>query len=115
MGRQLSNLLARRWLGAQPGDWQTLGLLIRANTGSGPQTKNTIDLASVVSFIAESFLHLLDRLPLRCEAELIRSLCFFSRDALPRIRCRFGGNSTLAVCSECLIPVRRPYPTILLH
>jgi len=70
MGRQLSNLLARPLAGRPPGDWQTLCLLIRANTGSGPQTKDTIDLASVVTFIAESFLHLLDRLPLRCESRI---------------------------------------------
>src|SRR5579864_1777164 len=38
-------------------DWQILSLLIRANTGSGPQTEHAIDLPVVVSFVQQSLLH----------------------------------------------------------
>jgi hypothetical protein len=65
----VASLLATHWsdseftsrLGIElPGDWQILSLLIRANTGSGTQTQDAIDLASVVSFVAQSFLHPFD-------------------------------------------------------
>jgi hypothetical protein len=41
-------------------DWKILGRLIRANTGSGPQTNDPIDLAAVVSVVSQSFLQFPD-------------------------------------------------------
>jgi hypothetical protein len=45
-------------------DWQIFSLLIRANTGSGPKTEHPIDFASIVTFILQSLLHLLDIAPM---------------------------------------------------
>jgi len=44
-------------------DGQILSLLIRANTGSGPKTEHAINLPAVMSFIPQSFLHLVDSGP----------------------------------------------------
>ena len=41
-------------------DGQILSLLIRANTGSGPQTEHAINLPAVMSFITQSFLQFVD-------------------------------------------------------
>lgn len=45
-------------------DRQILSLLIRANTGSGPQTEHAINLTAVMSFITQSFLQLVDSGPM---------------------------------------------------
>src|SRR4029077_10033129 len=46
-----------------PADWKVLSLLIGAKAGSGPETKDAIHLASVVSFVAQSFLQVPDLAP----------------------------------------------------
>src|SRR4029077_1268946 len=38
-------------------DWQTLSLLICANTGASPQTEHAIHFPTVVSFVQQSLLH----------------------------------------------------------
>ena len=38
-------------------DWQILRLLIRANTGSGPQAEHAIHFPAVMSFVSQSLLH----------------------------------------------------------
>ena len=38
-------------------DWQTLSLLICANTGASPQTEHAIHFPAVVSFVQQSLLH----------------------------------------------------------
>ena len=41
-------------------DWQILSLLKPANARSGSETKDAIDFTAIVSFIAQSLLHLPD-------------------------------------------------------
>jgi hypothetical protein len=47
-----------------PGHWQILSPLIRANTGSGPQTDYAIDPTTIVSVVPQGFLQLPDIVPI---------------------------------------------------
>jgi hypothetical protein len=69
----VASLLATLWYDSEsagrlgiklPCDWQILSLLKSANARPGSETEHAIDLASVVSFIAQSFLHLLNIVPM---------------------------------------------------
>jgi len=60
--RPLANLrsdteFAGRFFVELAGDCQILSLLIRTNSGSGPQTEYTIHLPAVVSVVQQSLLH----------------------------------------------------------
>jgi len=66
-------LLATLWLDSKftgrlgiklPGDWQILSLLKSANTCPGSETEDAIDLRPVLSVALQSFLYLLDIVPL---------------------------------------------------